>query len=295
MNSTYLIGATEPPAENYEKNLSEVWAWDEPAISGGVDFSFDRGAIVLTLDDLHAFARALMAGDLFQKTATLDEMLTVPEDIKGIFYASGLIVFPTNEGRVMYMMGSNGTWVEYFPPLDLVMIGTTNDFSNMPGQFMLHGEIYQVLASHGLITPMARLYGLPMLLVMLCMVLTLALYVIWLIVILRKKRMEEVVPGSVKLGRWLTFAAFLTNLLMMGLIGMTVSGNPFQMSFGFSPQVRMLFTITGLLMGGFSIVMLTLAAQLWQRREGRLFDRNMLTTIIVVTLTYAISMSVLGL
>lgn len=301
MNDTYLIEASDPPSQTYAKRLADVWAWNEPCFSGGVNFSFERGGggIVSTLADLRTFARALTAGRLFQKDGTLNDMLTVPTGIKGIFYASGLIVFPTGQGPVLYSMGSNGAWIEYFPPQDLLMIGTTDDFSDMPGQFMLHGEISQLLAKHGLPTPMARLSSWPMLLMMICVVLTLLLDSIWLIKgllgALRRKGPPSPPPDSLKLARWLTFAAFLATLALLALIANTFSENIFQMLFGFSPQVRNLFTIAALVSGAFTLAITVVAARLWRRSEGPIFDRSLLTALAILTLLYAFSLAALSL
>jgi CubicO group peptidase (beta-lactamase class C family) len=296
MDNTYLLGATNPPAEPYEKNLSEVWAWGEPAISGGADLSFGgTSGIASTADDLHTFARALLSGKLFREVGTLDQMLAVPEDIQGISYASGLIVFPTSSGPVMYMMGSCGSWVEYYPPLDLTMVGTTDDCSNMPGQFQLHMQVFQVLASHGLPTPMAKLTSLPTTLAALSLACLMILAIVWLIAALLQRRRKDVVTPLVKWARWLTVAALLVNLVMFVLIGVTFGDNMFQMLFGFSSQIRSLLVITALLMGAFALVMAGLAVQLFRRGEGRRFDRWMLTTMAVAILVYAGSMGSLGL
>jgi len=53
---------------------------------------------------------------------------------------------------------------------------------------------------------------------------------------LPKSMIDKIVRRS--LIRWLTTAAFLANLLGLGLIARAFSDNLFQMPFGFSPQVR---------------------------------------------------------
>lgn len=296
MNSTYLIGGDDPTTENYEKKLAEVWAWGEPTISGGVDYSFDwgGGGVVSTLEDLNTFTRALVTGELFQQADTLNEMLKVPAGIEGINYASGLIAFPSDDGAVLYMMGSNGTWVEYYPALDLVMIGTSNDFSDMPKQFMLHTEIYQILANQGLDTPMAKLSSLPMTLVILCMILLFALPAMWLVAVLIERRKGVTRARIVRAVRWLTTAAFLANLVMITLVGVVFGENQFQMLFGFSVQVRTLFTITALLMGTYTIVMAIYAVKIWRRKEGTPFEWVMISAMMLVALVYAISIAMLG-
>ncbi len=302
MADTYLLGraealgATEPPAQDYAKPIAEVWAWNEPAISGGVDFSFDwgGGGVVSTLSDLHKFVRALADRRLFQQSSTLDEMLSVPQDINGLFYASGLIVFPTSHGPVWYMMGSNGSWVEYYPPLDLITAGTANDFSNLPGQFMLHAQVYQILARQGLPTPMTLLSSQSLLLVMLSLMLFVVLLLVWLVVALRQRAKKVALPRSVRWARWLAAASFLANIGLFVLIGMAIGPNPFQMLFGFSPQVRLLFALTALLMVIFALLMSLLALRLHRRQEGTPFDRSALVALAAVTLVYALGMGTIA-
>ena len=76
MRDTYLLGgdrqfAAAPAPAATAKPLAEAWAWNEPAISGGVDFSFDwgGGGVVSTLADLHKFARAPGKWPAFPKTS----------------------------------------------------------------------------------------------------------------------------------------------------------------------------------------------------------------------------------
>jgi hypothetical protein len=192
------------------------------------------------------------------------------------------------------MMGSNGTWIEYYSPLDLVMIGTTDDFSDMPRQFMLHIEIYQILASHGLNTPMAKVASSSMLLFMLCLVLLLVLPALWLIGALLGKRKMGAATPSIKWARCLVAGAFLVNLLMLALIGATFGDNMFQMLFGFSSQVRLLCIVSAILMGILALIMAVAAIRLWRRGEGKFIERSMFTSIVIITLLYSISMIALG-
>ncbi len=296
MKDTYLIGASAPPAAQYEKSLAESWAWNQPAMSSGVDFSFDwgGGGIVSTLHDLHAFTRALVSGNLFQQKSTLETMLSVPEADRGISYASGLIVFPSQGGRVIYMMGSNGTWAEYYAPLDLVMIGTTDDFSNMPSQFRLHMSLYAVLARHGLNTPMAKTAGLPMLGWIGGLLLIAILDLVWFSASISARRRRLAVPQSVRLARWLAAAAFLSNLVLLILVGMTFGGNLFQMLFGFTPQVRAWLLVVSGVMGLFIVLMLINGIRIWRHISGTRLDRALLTAILLASLIYALSVFALG-
>lgn len=301
MDDTYLVGQLESSTQPYTDRTADVWAWGEPTISGGVMYTFERGGggIVSSVDDLQKFVRALAAGELFHEAHTLDEMLAVPENVKGISYASGLIVFPTDQGPVLYMMGSNGTWVEYFPPLDLVMIGTIDDFGNPPTQFQLYLKLWHTLARHGLPTPMARLTSLPSLLAVgsgvLLFVPVLAVLGTWFFGAFRRKSTATAPEVPVKLAHWLTLALFFVHLGMLVWIGFAFSANIFQMLFGFSPQVRGIFAVTAILMGGFALILLAVTVQLWRRDESELRERSLFTAIAILTLVYAVATSAVGL
>jgi D-alanyl-D-alanine carboxypeptidase len=296
MDDTYLLGAADPPAENYERNLAEVWAWGEPSISGGVDFSFDwgGGGVVSTLADLNTFMRALVAGDLFEQPGTLDDYLAVPEGVRGLHYASGLIVFPTAEGPVLYMMGSNGTWVEYYPPEDLVMIGTVDDFSNVPGQVRLHIQLYGVLAQHGLSTPMATFTSAPMTVFQISVILLILLSLILLIAALFRRRGGEPPAASVRWMRRLTAAGLAAVLVLMVMIGLSLGEDSFQMMFDFSPEVRTLFGVAAAVMGLFGIAMAVFAGRKWVRKEGRPFDRGLAAAVAILMLVCAVSIGALA-
>ena len=295
MQDTYLVGATQPPTQAYESELAEVWAWGEPSFSGGVDFSFDwgGGGIVSTLEDLHTYIRALVNGELFQDSHTLAQMLESPQGIHGLDYGSGWIVFPSSHGQVIYMLGSNGSWVEYYPPLDLVMAGTVDDFNNMPGQFMLHIQLAQVLVRHGLRTPMARFASLPMQVGMLTFVLVLLAGCVWLVAGRVHKRKQIALSATEKKARRLTLVGTLLNTLLLVTIGVTFSQNIFQMLFGFTLQVRLAIAVAAIVAGLIGLVMALTANKLLRQKESRPLVRILYTTITLLTLVYAVSMGLL--
>ena len=144
----------------------------------------------------------------------------------------------SSEFRNLYKKGKHIDTV-YFK----LIINVIDDFSNIPGQFRLRGKIYRILADNGLNTPMARLFSLPMLLAMLCLLCHLILAVIWLITALFQRRKKEIVTNSVKWARRLTVVAVLVNMIMIVFTGMTFGQNIFQMLFGFSIEVKYLFFI----------------------------------------------------
>jgi D-alanyl-D-alanine carboxypeptidase len=296
MDDSYMIGDASPGTEGYDRRLAEVWAWGEPAISGGIDFSFDwgGGGVVSTLEDLARFVRALVAGDLFTDASTLEEMLSVPEGIDGLYYASGLIAFPTEEGPVIHMMGSTGTWAEYYPPLDLVTVGTVDDADNLPGEFMLHIQLYGVLAQHGLSTPMAAQSGLPMLLLVTTVALLSLLSLVWLIVAIIGRFRGAPVAGSIRLARWLAAGVALANLVTVALAGAALGENQFQMLFGFSPEVRRLLMADGLVVGALGLGLVVLAVGESRRRHAGRLEQVILSGIAVLAPLCAISLTALA-
>ena len=249
--------------------------------------------MISTLDDLKVFVRNLAAGRLFRDPETVDRMLAVPEGIAGLYYASGMIVFPTADGPVWYMMGSNGTWVEYFPASDLVMIGTTDDLSNMPGQFMVHMQAFQILAANGLPTPMAAVASPATLVLAVCVLLLLVLPVIWLVRALwgrLRKRTTASAGWSVPI---LIGTVWFVNLLTLTAAGMAFGENIFQMLFGLAPDVRLVLSIAAVLMAilalglGFSTILL------WRHGKGSRGDRWLAAALSLVALMYVLSVSIL--
>ncbi len=295
MQHTYLVGATQPPTTPYEGQLAEVWAWGDPANSAGVDFSFDwgGGGIISTLDDLHTYMRALVDGELFREEGTLAQMSETPQGIRGIYYGSGWIAFPSSNGPVLYMLGSNGSWVEYYPPLDMVMAGTIDDFSNMPGQFMLHIQLAQILAKYGLRTPMARFASPPMQIGMLAFTLALLAGLVWLIAVWSYRRRGLEVSAALKGARRRALLGTLLNLGLLVLVGYTFGQNIFQMLFGFTPQVRLVIGIAAVIAGLAGLVMAPSAVRLVRRKEGRRLERWLYASLTGLTLLYALSMGLL--
>jgi nitrate reductase gamma subunit len=146
---------------------------------------------------------------------------------------------------------------------------------------------------------MARLTSLPSLLAVgsgvLLFVPVLAVLGTWLLEKFRKKSMVTNPEVRVKLARWLNLALFLVHLGMLVWIGFAFSANIFQMLFGFSPQVRGIFAVTAILMGGFALILLAVTVQLWRRGESELRERSFFTAIVILALAYAVTIGVVGL
>ncbi|MBN2085489.1 MAG: beta-lactamase family protein [Anaerolineales bacterium] len=295
MRDTYLIGDPAHPDGDDAGKIADVWAWNEPAMSGGVDFSFDwgGGGVISTIADLRMFLGRLKDGDLFQKPETLNRMLEVPQGIQGLYYASGMIVFPTADGPVWYMMGSNGTWAEYFPAQDLFAIGTTDDLSDMPKQFMLHMDAFQILAACGLPTPMAATANPAMLGLAVCILLLLVLPVIWLARALWRRFGKSSGVATNKPIHILVGALWLANLLTLVITGIVFGENIFQMLFGFSPDVRLVLGAAAVLMAILALGMGSAAVLLWRQKEESHGDRWLAAVLFIITLSYVLSLAML--
>jgi D-alanyl-D-alanine carboxypeptidase len=295
MRDTYLIGDAALPDGEDAGKIADVWAWNEPAMSGGVDFSFDwgGGGVISTIADLRLFLGRLKDGDFFQNPETLNRMLEVPQGIKGLYYASGMIVFPTADGPVWYMMGSNGTWAEYFPAQDLFAIGTTDDLSDMPKQFMLHIQAFQILAASGLPTPMAATASPAMPGLAVCVLLLLVLPVIWLARALWRRFRKSSGVAMDKSIHILVSAIGLAHLLTLIITGIVFGENIFQILFGFAPDVRLVLCVTAVLMAILALGMGLATVLLWRHKEGSRGDRWLAAVLFVITLSYAVSLAML--
>jgi D-alanyl-D-alanine carboxypeptidase len=295
MRDTYLIGDPALPGGIAAERVADVWAWNEPAMSGGVDFSFDwgGGGVISTAGDLRLFLRGLMAGRLFRDAGTLDRMMEVPQGIRGLQYASGLIVFPTDQGPVIYLMGSNGTWAEYFPPADLVMIGTTDDLSDMPRQFMVHMQAFQILAASGLPTPMAAVASPATLVLAACAFLLLVLPVVWLARGLWRRLRKSAAATMGRSVQILIGAVWFANLATMMAAGMAFGENMFQMLFGLAPDVRLVLRIAAVGMGILALGLVFSTVNLWRNRQGSRGDRWLAAVLSIVAFSFVLSVSIL--
>jgi D-alanyl-D-alanine carboxypeptidase len=115
MDHTYLAYATHPTTEPWEGRHSDHWGSNTPLVSSGLNLSMDWGAggEVSTVDDLSIFVRALAAGKLFKREATLREMFLLPDGIEQPFYAAGIIAWPADDGLILHHNGAPGSWIEY--------------------------------------------------------------------------------------------------------------------------------------------------------------------------------------
>lgn len=124
MAHTYEAYATDPPAGQWEEDVSDFYLASIPAFSAGMNVSFDwaAGGVVTTVSDLERFMRALATGELFEKPETLTAMVPAPGEAHGL----GTIGYDV-DGRIFWGHGGGwGTIMLYEPQHDTVYVGTVN-------------------------------------------------------------------------------------------------------------------------------------------------------------------------
>jgi CubicO group peptidase (beta-lactamase class C family) len=128
MDGTYMSYSTDPPADEYQRNLSELWAIDLPIVKLGVNRSmmWSDAGIVSTVDDLNTFIRALWEGKLFEEESTLETMTALPEGEK-YGYACGIGVDRRGDDTILFHSGGAASWMIYHTKADISFIGSMND------------------------------------------------------------------------------------------------------------------------------------------------------------------------
>ena len=132
LNSTYLAYRDDPALGANRAPEAEVYAGALPALSSGVNLSFDwaGGGLVSTAADLATFLRALLGGRLFQLDTTLAQMTQWirPAGLDDSRTGVGLGLFRTRcDGAELW--GHSGAWgtkLAFEPCSRLVFAGTTN-------------------------------------------------------------------------------------------------------------------------------------------------------------------------
>lgn len=279
---------TDLPIDHYDPNMADAWAWDVPLVSSQVNMSFDwaGGGEFSTLHDLDKFVRALTDGELFQENGTLDTMFQVPQDVRGLSYTSGMIVFPSENGPILLMMGSNGSWVDYHTATGLMVIGSVDDFDGMQRAIMLRNQVYSALANNGIssipVSKTSATLGL-----MLSLVVLLGSLVITGIGALGAKRKGGKLPKPLKQITWMVVLSMVVNAVMFVIIYNTVDQNPVQLMFGFGMEVHRLVKITSLALLGLAAVTCWFAVQLWRQEDIALSRRIGYSLVAAASIVYA--------
>lgn len=259
MNHTYLQYSKKPGTKPYETKLSDNWGFNFPLYSNGVNFSSDwgGGGVISTASDLNTFIRALAKGKLFRNTVTFKEMVQTPENIDSP-YALGVVVWPFDDGYIIYHSGANGSWMEYNSKLDISITGTVNDRDQSYKSDFLRKDIYKVLLENGLeskdLMSLVNSIGfesrvqdsLPMLetsALLLSIFVFVCTLILWFFGLFSKREKTNT-QSLVILTKWLSIVTIILNLVFIISFVMNIMEKPYQMAFGFTALVRYLQVLT---------------------------------------------------
>jgi D-alanyl-D-alanine carboxypeptidase len=150
MADSYFDADSDIDPTPWLRDLADVWNGPYPLVSMGMSLSNDwgGGGVIATAADLNRFMIGLLDGRLFQRRATLAEMIrfTSPQGLKN--YAAvghGVLAFRSPAGR--WLFGHSGAWgakMLYDPANGLYYSGTVNR-RGAKGEWML--EIADAVAA----------------------------------------------------------------------------------------------------------------------------------------------------
>ncbi len=153
MDRTYLSYATDPPADKYRRELSELWALDLPLVKLGLNRSmmWSDAGIVSTVDDLNVFIRALAAGKLFEKESTWQTMTALPDGAE-MGYGCGIGVDRRGVDTILFHDGGAASWMIYYVQAGVSFVGTMNDATaaGFPRFGAVQKGLFEALAKHGI-------------------------------------------------------------------------------------------------------------------------------------------------
>ena len=139
MDKTYLTYANDPDPAPWIHADSDFLHGDLGILSSQFNLSYTWGAggIVSTVDDLNCFIKNLMAGNLFQKQETLQDMTQIQyfDGIKPprLGVGCGIVAEGVDPNTVFLgHSGSNGTKMFCEPELGLYIVGTMNQNIGVP-------------------------------------------------------------------------------------------------------------------------------------------------------------------
>jgi len=148
LSNIYLAYRSDPVLGVCRQPESEIYFGEAPCLSAGMDLSFDwgGGGIVSAAPTLVQFIKALMAGELFKHSRTLEEMLTWqrPEGLKLPRTGAGLGIFKT-EYPAGELLGHSGAWganMYWDPDSDIYLGGTINQ---VMGKGNWHWRFFELL------------------------------------------------------------------------------------------------------------------------------------------------------
>ncbi len=166
MQHTYLSYAPDPDARPRDLPPADFWVGDIPAVSNGLDISFDwaGGGVVTTAADLNRFLRGLQHGRVFRDIASRDAMLqcvdTPASHGRHGGYGLGIRCLETDFGPMWGHMGAWGSAMLLFPQQGVAITGTVNRlFDNEALQTLVFGSMTELQAAGLLQAPEKRTEG----------------------------------------------------------------------------------------------------------------------------------------
>lgn len=153
MDRSYMSYATDPPAGEWRRGLSELWALNGlPIVKLGINRSmmWSDAGIVSTVGDLNVFVRALTGGKLFKDAATLQTMITLPDGVQ-MGYGYGVGISRNGDDTVLFHSGGAASWWTYQMKSKITFIGTMNDATDEGRQRLgrVHAGVQEALKAHG--------------------------------------------------------------------------------------------------------------------------------------------------
>ncbi len=153
LNHTYLHGSSNPDYHNWEAEVADFYLGPVPAVSSGVDLSFDwsGGGEVSTAHELNLLMHGLLSGDLFQQAETLQEMtewLCLP-GLDAPHTGVGLGLFRNKYPGGTEVWGHSGAWgaaMFYEPISDTYLAGSLNQIFNAPPGWV--EKIFMAMRTH---------------------------------------------------------------------------------------------------------------------------------------------------
>lgn len=155
MHDTYLSYAPDEDARPRHLPPADFWVGEVPAISSGLDISFDwaGGGVVTTAADLDRFLRGVATGRVFARPETRDTMLACVEvparNGRAGGYGLGIRCLETRYGAMWGHTGAWGAVMVLFPEHDVSITGTVDRlFDNAAMESLAFGAM-DALAAEG--------------------------------------------------------------------------------------------------------------------------------------------------
>ena len=109
----------------------DTWLGNLNASKINTSFDWGGGGLIMSLDDLYTFTKALFNGLLFEKASTLDQYLSgvsiTDHNMESAFYACGVNILKMKNGpRLIGHAGFYKSFLLYLPDVDMYIMGSLN-------------------------------------------------------------------------------------------------------------------------------------------------------------------------